>query len=110
MPIRLPHVPTTTVKVTCELDADVHADLEAYAAVHEAERGTPIALSKLLNTIVWDYLRHDPDFMRQRRQAAPAPRARPTPTSTAPQPSGPERRNGPINQSIPRTQGEGGVP
>lgn len=106
MPLRLPHVPTTTVKVTCELDADVHADLEAYAAVHEAERGTPIALSKLLNTIVWDYLRHDPDFMRQRRQAA-APRARPTPASTAPRPSALDRRNGAPSPPTPQGQREG---
>jgi hypothetical protein len=110
MPLRLPYVCLTTVKVTCELSGDVHAELEAYAALVKAERGTPIALSKLLNTIVWDYLRHDPDFMRQRRQAAPAPRARPTPASTASRPSAPERRNGPISQSVPRTQGEGGEP
>lgn len=88
MPIRLPRVPTTTVKVTCELDTDVHADLEAYAAAYEAHHGAPISLSKLLNTIVWDYFRRDLDFMRQRRQAAAEPRARSAPAHAVPRPSG----------------------
>ncbi|MGE3542228.1 MAG: DUF2274 domain-containing protein [Candidatus Tectimicrobiota bacterium] len=100
MPIRLPHVSVKTVSVPCKLDADLYADLEAYAAVFEAERGDPIPLPTLIATIVEDYLQHDPDFIRQRRQAAAA-RARP-------KPPGPERRNG--APSPPTAQGESGVP
>ncbi|MGE3537826.1 MAG: DUF2274 domain-containing protein [Candidatus Tectimicrobiota bacterium] len=110
MPLRLPHVSVTTVTVTCKFDDDLHADLEAYAATFEAERGKPIPLPTLIATIVQDYLQHDPDFMRERRQAAAAPRVRPTPASAAPRPPGPERRNGPPSVPASRAQGEGGAP
>ena len=109
MPLRLPHVCLTTVKVTCELSGDVHAELEAYAALVKAERGVVMPIPTLIATMVQDYLQHDPDFLRERRQAASAPRARPTPASAAPQPSGPERRNGPQSQATPQGQREGDV-
>jgi hypothetical protein len=86
MPLRLPHVAVNTVAVTCKFDEDLHADLEAYAAMFEAERGKPIPLPTLIATIVQDYLLHDPDFVRERRQTT-ASRPRPKPT-------GPERHNG----------------
>lgn len=84
MPIRLPRVSLKTVSVACKLDADLYTDLEAYAAAYEAEHGEAIPVPTLIATILWDYLQHDPDFMRQRRQAAAAPRARPTPASAHP--------------------------
>jgi len=102
MPLRLPHVAVTTVAVTCKFDADLHADLEAYAAMFEAERGKPIPLPTLIATIVQDYLQHDPDFMRERRQTA-APRARP-------KPAGPDRRNGVLHIAVPHAQEDGGAP
>ncbi|MGE3537363.1 MAG: DUF2274 domain-containing protein [Candidatus Tectimicrobiota bacterium] len=107
MPIRLPRVSRKTVKVTCELNTDVQTELEAYAAFYEAHHHETITIPELITGIVGDYLRRDPDFMRERRQAAVAPRARPTTASAAPRPSGPERRNGPISQPGPRTPGEG---
>jgi hypothetical protein len=110
MPIRLPRVSRKTIKVTCELNVDVHTDLEAYAAQYEAHHHETITIPELITDIVGDYLRRDPDFIRERRQAAAAPRARPAPASTAPRPSAPERRNGPLSQSVSRTQGEGGEP
>jgi hypothetical protein len=102
MPLRLPHVSVKTESVTCKFDADLYADLEAYAAAVEAERGEPLPLPTLITTIVRDYLQHDPDFMRQRRQAA-IPRARP-------QLPGQDRRNGPQSPPVSRAQGDGGTP
>jgi hypothetical protein len=99
MPLRLPHVAVTTVVVTCKFDEDLHADLEAYAAMFEAERGKPIALPTLIATIVQDYLQHDPDFVRERRQAA-ASRPRPKPT-------GPERHNGTSRTPASQVPGAG---
>ena len=110
MPIRLPRVSLKTVSVACKLDADLHADLEAYAAAYQAEHGDTMPIPTLIVTILWDYLQHDPDFMRQRRQAAAAPRARPTPASTVPRPPGQDRHNGPMSQPTPHAQGEGDAP
>ena len=110
MPLRLPHVSVKTVSVACKLDADLYADLEAYAAAIAAERGDPIPLPTLIPTILRDYLQHDPDFMRQRRQAVAAPRARPTPASVAPRPPGPDRRNGPLHSPPPQAPSAGDLP
>ncbi|MGE3538667.1 MAG: DUF2274 domain-containing protein [Candidatus Tectimicrobiota bacterium] len=109
MPLRLPHVSVTTVTVTCKFDDDLHADLEAYAATFEAERGKPIPLPTLIATIVQDYLQHDPDFVRERRQAAAVPRVRPTPASTAPRPSSQDRRHGVPSAPVSRPPGEDGA-
>jgi hypothetical protein len=107
MPLRLPHVCLTTVKVTCELSGDLHGDLEAYARLFQGERGKVIPLPTLIVTMLEDYLQHDPDFMRERRQAAAAPRARPAPASTASRPSSQDRRNGPQSQAASQGQREG---
>jgi hypothetical protein len=109
MPLRLPHVCLTTVKVTCELSGDIHAELEAYVAMLKAERGVVMPMPTLIATMVQDYLQHDPDFLRERRQTAAGPRPRPTPASTAPRPSGQASRNGPPNPPAPRAA-EGGQP
>ncbi|MGE3541550.1 MAG: DUF2274 domain-containing protein [Candidatus Tectimicrobiota bacterium] len=107
MPLRLPHVAVTTVSVPCKFDDDLYADLEAYAALFEAERGKPIPLPTLIATIVQDYLQHDPDFMRERRQATAAPRARPAPASAASRPASQDRRNGPQSPPVPHGQRDG---
>ena len=88
MALRLPHVAVKTMTLTCKLDTDLYADLTAYAAALEAERGDPIPLPTLMTIIVRDYLQHDPDFMRQRRQGGPT-RVRP-----GSRPPGAARRNG----------------
>jgi len=102
MPLRLPHVAVKTVSVPCKLDADLYADLEAYAAMFEAERGESIPLPTLIATIVRDYLQHDPDFVRHQRQTA-APRTRP-------KPAGQDRRNGVPSAPVSRAQDDGGAP
>jgi hypothetical protein len=99
MPLRLPHVAVATVVVTCKFDEDLHADLEAYAAMFEAERGKPIALPTLIATIVQDYLQHDPDFVRERRQTAAS---RPRPKLT-----GPKRHHGVPSAPVPQGQRAG---
>ncbi len=101
MALRLPHVAVATVVVTCKFDEDLHADLEAYAAMFEAERGKPITLPTLIATIVQDYLQHDPDFVRERRQAT-TPRIRPKPT-------GQDRRNGIPSAPVAQGQENGGT-
>jgi hypothetical protein len=88
--------------VTCKFDADLYADLEAYAALFEAERGEPIPLPTLIATIVRDYLQHDPDFVRHHRQTAAL--------RTRPKPAGQDRRNGVPSASVPQAQGDGAVP
>ena len=99
MTIRLPRVSLTTVPVTCRLDADLHTDLQAYAAAYEAQYGDAIPLAVLITTIVRDYLHKDQAFMRQRRQADAAPQARATPASTAPRPHGQDSHDGPMRQT-----------
>ena len=73
----------TIVPVTCRLDADLHADVEASAAAYAAQDGEAMALPVLITTIVRDDLQREQDCMRQRRQAAAAPPARATPASAA---------------------------
>ena len=73
MKIRVPHVTMKTVPVTCRLDVDLHADLEAYAAAYEAQCGEAIPLAVLMTTIIRDYLQKDQAFMRQRRHGRSAP-------------------------------------
>ncbi len=94
MKIRVPRMAIKTIPVTCRLDADLHAEVEAYAAAYEAQDGDAIALPVLITTIVRDSLQRDQDVMRQRRQAAAAPPARATPASTAPRPQGQDRHDG----------------
>jgi len=94
MSIRVPRVSNKTVPVTCKLDIDLHADLEAYAAAYEAQYGEAIPLAVLITTIVRDYLQKDQAFMRQRRQSIAAPQARATPGSTATRPQGQDSRDG----------------
>jgi hypothetical protein len=88
MKIRVPRITIKTVPVTCRLDADLHADLEASAAAYEAQYGDAIPLAVLITTIVRDYLHKDQAFMRQRRQAEALPRAQATPDSATRQPHG----------------------
>jgi len=102
MSIRLPRITIKTVPITCRLDADLHADLEAYAAMFEAERGKPIPLPTLITTIVQDYLQHDPDFVRERRQTT-TPRARPKST-------GPDRHHSVPHLAVPHTREDDGAP
>ena len=81
MKIRVPRIAIKTVPVTCRLDADLHADLEAHAVAYEAQYGEAIPVAVLIPTIVRDYLRKDQAFLRQRRQAETSPRARSAPTA-----------------------------
>jgi hypothetical protein len=110
MALRLPHVCLTTVTVTCELSSDLHTDLETYARLVQAERGTEMPLSTLIATILDDYLQHDPDFVRQRRQAAPKVRTRATATRATPQPADQPRRTGPLHPPAPTASDEGPQP
>src|SRR5262249_22478902 len=94
MKIRVPRITIKTVSVTCRLDADLYADLEAYATAYEAQYGEAIPLAVLITTIVRDYLQKDQAFMRQRRQVAGAPQARATPDSTATRQPAQDSRDG----------------
>ncbi len=105
MTIRLPRVSIKTVPVTCRLDADLHTDLQAYAAAYEAQYGEAIPLAVLITTIVRDYLQKDQAFMRQRRQAEAAPRAQATPESAETRPHTRDRRDGALSQPSHRLNG-----
>src|SRR5437879_2076867 len=105
MPIRLPRISRKTVKVTCELNTDVHAALEAYAVQYEAHHGESITIPELLAGMVGDYLRRDPDFVRERRQTAVTARPRATPASPASRSASPASRNG--SPSAPASQAQG---
>jgi hypothetical protein len=94
MTIRLPRVSIKTVPVTCRLDADLHTDLQAYAAAYHAQYGEEMTLPMLITTMVRDYLQRDQAFMRQRRQADATPQARATPESVTTQPHGHDRHDG----------------
>ena len=83
-----PRVSSTIVPVTCRLDADLQADVEASAAAYEAQDGDAMPLALLSTTMVREYLRKDQACMRQRRQAEASPRAQATPDSATRQPHG----------------------
>ena len=88
MSIRLPRIAIKTVPITCRLDADLHADVEASAAAYETQYGDTMPLALLITTMVWEYLQKDLSFMRQRRQAESAPLTHATPNSTTRQSPG----------------------
>ena len=94
MKIRVPRIAIKTVPVTCRLDADLHADVEASAAAYEVQDGDAIPLAVLITTIVRDDLQKDQTFMRQRRQAETVPRAQATPDSATRQPHGHDHHDG----------------
>jgi hypothetical protein len=94
MRIRVPRMTIKTIPVTCRLDADLYADLEAYAAAYEAQYGEAIPLAVLMTTIIRDYLQKDQAFMRQRRQADAAPQTRTTRDSTTRQHPEQDRHDG----------------
>ena len=98
MSIRLPRVSITTVPVTCRLDADLHTDLQAYAAAYEAQYGEAMPLAVLITTIVRDSLQKDQACMRQRRQAEASPKAQATPDSAETRPHTRDSRDGALSQ------------
>src|SRR5262249_30024769 len=56
-----PRVSITIVPVTCRLDADLHADVEASAAAYETQYSDAMPLALLITTMVWEYLQKDQD-------------------------------------------------
>jgi hypothetical protein len=87
------------VPITCRLNADLHADVEASAAAYKTQYGDAIPLALLITTIVREYLQKDPAFMRQRRQAETPARGRTPPESAVTRPAGPHSRDGAHSQS-----------
>jgi len=53
--------------VTCRLDADLHADVEASAAAYAAQDGDAMPLALLITTMVRESLQQEQACMRQRR-------------------------------------------
>ena len=82
------------VPITCRLDADLRAHLEASAAASEAQYGDVMPLALLSTTMVREYLRQDQACLRQRRQADAAPQPRATPDRTTRQSPGQDRHDG----------------
>src|SRR5262249_27020168 len=70
MSMSLPRLTPTgrAIKVTCRMPADLHADLEAYAAAYQRHYGEAIALPALLMAILRDYLSKDRTFLRWRQE------------------------------------------
>jgi len=93
-----PRVSSTIVPVTCRLDADLQADVEASAAAYEAQDGDAMPLALLSTTMVREYLRKDQACMRQRRQAEASPRAQATPERAETRPHTQDSRDGARSQ------------
>ena len=75
MSVSLPRLTSAgkAIKVACWMPADLHAELEAYAAAYQAHYGEAIRLPRLISAMVRDYLAKDRTFLRWRQEyEAPA--------------------------------------
>jgi hypothetical protein len=70
MSVRVPRLAPAgkAINVTCWMPADLHADLEAYAAAYQAHYGEAIRLLRLISAMVRDSLAKDRTFLRWRQE------------------------------------------
>ncbi|PHZ86711.1 DUF2274 domain-containing protein [Paremcibacter congregatus] len=69
MPLKLAKLPKRTpVKITCQLQADVHEMLSDYARIYESTYGMKEPIEELIPFIVAAFLEGDHAFKKARRE------------------------------------------